>query len=140
PDKRPFKQYSQAVLDTCRALEAGCAEAGLEVVSPTQNHLCLLKLPDSVDSLEFQKTLERAGIITNRNMLPFDTKSAWRPSGLRLGTAALTSRGLSTAQASDLGRLIGNLAAGKVAEAEVATASKALAAKLGWWYSELKPA
>src|SRR5215510_13148076 len=47
PDNRPFKDYSQAVLDTCAALEQGCADTGLEVVSPTQNHLCLLKLPDS---------------------------------------------------------------------------------------------
>jgi glycine hydroxymethyltransferase len=140
PDKRPFKEYSQAVLDTCRALEAGCAKAGLEIISPTQNHLCLLKLPDSVDSLEFQRSLERAGIISNRNILPFDTKSAWRPSGIRLGTAALASRGLTAKQAEDIGGLIGDLAAGKVTEAEVAAKSKALAAKLGWWYTDLKPA
>jgi glycine hydroxymethyltransferase len=43
-------------------------------------------LPDTVDSLEFQRLLERVGIITNRNMIPFDPKSAWRPSGMRLGT------------------------------------------------------
>jgi glycine hydroxymethyltransferase len=134
PDKRPFKEYSQAVLDTCAALEAGCAEAGLEVLSPTQNHLCLIKLPDSVDSLEFQRTLERAGIITNRNMLPFDTKSAWRPSGMRFGTAALASRGLSGEQARELGRLIGDLAGGKATEEDVVKFSQDLAAKLAWYY------
>src|SRR5664279_3890522 len=54
PDGRSFKDYSQAVLDTCKALEQGASDAGLKVVSPTQNHLCLVKLPDEVDSLEFQ--------------------------------------------------------------------------------------
>ena len=136
PDKVPFNTYSQAILDTCRALEAGCAEAGLTVISPTQNHLCLLRLPDSLDSLEFQRLLERVGIITNRNVIPFDTKTAWRPSGMRLGTAALTSRGLTVEQARDLGHLIGDLATGKTSEDAATKQVKDLAAKLAWYYPE----
>ncbi len=135
PDGLTFKTYSQNVLDTCKALETGAHEAGLEIVSPTQNHLCLVKLPDTTDSLEFQKQLERVGIISNRNMLPFDTKSAWRPSGMRFGTAALTSRGLTTNQASELGQLIGQLALGKVTEEAAKEQSAALASKLNWWYT-----
>jgi glycine hydroxymethyltransferase len=134
PDKRPFKDYSQTVLNTCHALEQGCFQAGLEVVSPTQNHLCLIKLPDDVDSLEFQKRLESVGIITNRNMLPFDTKSAWRPSGVRLGTAPLTSRGLTPDQAGALGQLIGLLAHGKATDDEARTLVKELVSKLNWYY------
>jgi glycine hydroxymethyltransferase len=129
PDKRSFKDYSQAVLDTCKALEQGAAGAGL-----TQNHLCLVKLPDTVDSLEFQKQLERAGIITNRNMIPFDPKSAWRPSGMRFGTAALASRGLTVAQAKELGALIGNLALGKITEEKAGQQATALAKSLNWYY------
>jgi glycine hydroxymethyltransferase len=134
PDKADFKTYSQTILDTCRALEQGCADAGLTVISPTQNHLCLLKLPDELDSLEFQRRLERAGIITNRNIIPFDQKSAWRPSGLRLGTAALASRGLTSAQANLLGQLIGNLALGKAADSDAQKIVETLVNKLAWYY------
>jgi glycine hydroxymethyltransferase len=105
------------------------------VVSPTQNHLCLLKLPENVDSLEFQKQLESAGIISNRNMLPFDTKSAWRPSGMRFGTAALASRGLTTDQAKEIGQVIGDLANGKTTEAKAREFSLGLAESLKWWYA-----
>ncbi|MDB5178305.1 MAG: Serine hydroxymethyltransferase [Patescibacteria group bacterium] len=136
PDGRTFREYSQAVLDTCQALEQGAAEAGLTVVSPTQNHLCLLKLPEQTDSLEFQRLLERAGIITNRNMIPFDTKSAWRPSGIRLGTAALASRGLTVPQAKELGRLIGDLAHSRTTEDAAKERSTALAKQLNWYYTE----
>jgi glycine hydroxymethyltransferase len=135
PDGVSFKEYSQTTLDTCKALENGAKAGGLEVVSPTQNHLCLIKLPDTVDSLEFQKTLERAGIISNRNMLPFDTKSAWRPSGMRFGTAALASRGLTVAQAGELGGVIADLALGKTTEEAAKTYSAKLASSLNWWYT-----
>ena len=87
-----------------------------------------------MDSLEFQRSLERAGIITNRNMLPFDTKSAWRPSGMRFGTPALASRGLTVEQAGELGTLIGDLALGKSTEAAAKEFSFDLAKQLNWWY------
>jgi glycine hydroxymethyltransferase len=135
PDKRAFKEYSQAVLDTSKALEDGCKEAGLEVVSPTQNHLSLIKLPEESDSLAFQKQLEIIGIITNRNMIPFDPKSAWRPSGMRFGTPALASRGLTAQQAKDLGRLIGELALGKTTEDAATKQVKDLAHSLAWYYT-----
>lgn len=137
PDGRSFKDYSQAVLDTCRALEGGAAEAGLTVISPTQNHLCLLKLPDSLDSLAFQKRLETLGIITNRNMLPFDTKTAWKPSGIRLGTAALTSRGLTVEQATRLGRLIGELATAKTTDDQAKSQVTELVTTLEWYYPSI---
>jgi glycine hydroxymethyltransferase len=134
PDNRSFRDYSQGVLDTCKALENGCAEAGLEIVSPTQNHLCLIKLPDQTDSLEFQRLLERVGIITNRNMIPFDAKSAWRPSGMRLGTAALTSRGLTVSQASSMGKLIGKLAKAETSEAAATDEVHDILSSLNWYY------
>jgi glycine hydroxymethyltransferase len=134
PDQRTFEEYSKSVIATAKALENGCAEAGLEIVSPTQNHLSLVKLPNSIDSLEFQRLLERVGIITNRNMIPFDTKSAWRPSGMRLGTAALASRGLTLDQAGTLGNLIGDLAASRLTEGEANTRVKELVSTLNWYY------
>jgi glycine hydroxymethyltransferase len=136
PDGRSFKDYSQAVLDTSKALEEGTQAAGLTVVSPTQNHLSLIKLPDEVDSLEFQRTLERAGIISNRNMLPFDTKSAWRPSGMRFGTPALASRGMTVQQAHELGEVIGKLALNNTTEEAATAFTHQLTKQLAWWYAE----
>jgi glycine hydroxymethyltransferase len=134
PDRMPFATYIDNVLATCRALEAGLAASGLEIVSPTQTHLTLVRLPESSDSLEVQRRLERAGIVTNRNQIPFDPKTAWRPSGLRLGTAALASRGLSEQQAKQLGNLIGELAQNEAIEGRVKVFVKNLAGQLSWWY------
>ncbi|MBI2797768.1 serine hydroxymethyltransferase [Candidatus Saccharibacteria bacterium] len=136
PDKVEFKTYSQNILDNCKALESGLRASGLQIISPSQNHLCLTKLPEDVDSLEAQKKLEELGIITNRNMLPFDTKSAWRPSGLRLGTAALTSRGLTKEQAKQIGELIGNVVAKKVSDKQVKADVAKLTKSLDWWYKQ----
>jgi glycine hydroxymethyltransferase len=105
PDGKSFSDYSQAVIDNCKALELSLSKK-LEIISPTQNHLCLVKLPEESDSLVIQQKLEEVGIITNRNGIPHDTKLAWRPSGMRFGTAALTSRGLTTMQASEIGNTI----------------------------------
>ena len=136
PDKVDFATYSQRVLDVCKALEEGAAGAGLQVISPTQTHLCLIKLPDATDSLEFQRELEAIGVITNRNVIPFDTKTPFRPSGMRLGSAALASRGLDVAGAKELGMIIGELATKKVADAEAAKRVQTLVAKLAWYYPE----
>lgn len=134
PDKISFKDYSQNVLDTSKALETGLKDSGLTVISPTQNHLCLVRLPEDIDSLETQKKLESLGIITNRNMIPNDPKSAWRPSGVRLGTAALASRGINTEQAHELGEMIGDITLGKTTDAEVQDFVSELSTELNWWY------
>jgi len=134
PDGVDFKAYIQNVVATCHALEMGIAAAGLGVVTPTQTHLTLIELPKESDSLEIQRRLERVGIITNRNQIPFDTKTAWRPSGLRLGTAALASRGLNPQQAKQLGNLIGELIQNEAIEGRTKVFVKNLAAQLGWWY------
>lgn len=136
PDDRSFKDYQQAVLGTCQALEQGLAHGGLEIVSPTQTHLTLVKLPDESDSLEIQCQLEALGIITNRNQIPFDPKTPWRPSGLRLGTAALASRGLTGGQARDLGQLIAGVISGQTTGPVAKASVKDLTAQLSWWYKD----
>jgi glycine/serine hydroxymethyltransferase/gluconate kinase len=134
PDKTPFEKYSQNVLETCKALENSLAKNGLEIISPTQNHLCLVKLPKNSDSLEIQQKLEKIGIICNRNVLPFDQKSAWRPSGLRLGTAALTSRGLTVEMAKKMGKIISDLIFERENEENLAKEVSNLIKKLSWFY------
>ena len=134
PDKIDFKAYSQNVLNTCKALENSLHENGLEVVSPTQNHLCLVKFPEEIDSLEVQKKLEEIGIITNRNSIPFDKKTPWKPSGMRFGTAALTSRGLTTEMAKDLGKIIAEVVFGKVSDNQAKAEVAEIVSLLSWWY------
>jgi glycine hydroxymethyltransferase len=134
PDGRSFKNYITAVISTCRALEDGLRAAGLDIVTPTQTHLTLVKLPSEIDSLELQQRLEQTGIITNRNQIPHDPKPAWRPSGLRLGTAALASRGLTDQQAKQLGSLIGECILHETAAGRAKVYIRNLANQLGWWY------
>ncbi len=134
PDGRAFNDYSRNVLSACKALEDGCREGGLAVVSPTQNHLCLVKLPLDSDSLQIQQRLEAIGIISNRNVIPFDTKTAWRPSGLRLGTAALVSRGLDDAGARQIGQLIAGVSLGRVNAAQASNQVSEIVAGLKWYY------
>lgn len=134
PDNISFKQYSQNVLDTCKALENSLAANGLEVISPTQNHLCLVKFPDDIDSLEAQKMLENIGVITNRNGIPFDKKTPWRPSGMRFGTTALTSRGLTTQMATTLGKIICDCVFIKSTTQELEARVKNLVGELKWYY------
>jgi glycine hydroxymethyltransferase len=136
PDKLPFNKYIDAVLNNANALEDGLIDEGIEIVSNTQNHIVLIKLPEKVNSLDLQKELERLGIITNRNSVPNEEKSAWEPSGLRLGTAALTSRGLSVENANTLGSLIGRVIKGG-GDAKLREFSRNLASELAWWYEEI---
>ncbi len=131
PDDVSFVDYSKAVIANTKALENGLADAGIEIISPTQTHLCLIKLPDTIDSLEMQKILESQGVITNRNTIPFDPKSAWRPSGLRLGMAALSSRGISTEQSFELGTRIGAVI---IKGDNMSLYAHELAANLKWYY------
>jgi len=134
PDNLSFVEYSTKVIKTCKALENGLFEGGLEIISPTQNHLCLVKLPQEIDSWNFQNSLEEIGIITNRNSIPFDTKKAMRPSGMRFGTAALTSRGLNVEQAFDLGKNIALFANKKISEEEIKLFVQNLLQNLSWYY------
>jgi len=134
PDNIPFKQYSQTVLDTTKILENTLNSSGLDIISPTQNHLTLIKLPEDSDSLKIQNDLEAIGIICNRNTFPSDTKSAWKPGGLRLGTAALTSRGLDENAASKIGEIISDSVFGRKKNETLKSSVNELVNKLNWYY------
>ncbi len=134
PDKLAFKDYISAVLANTRALEDGLVGGGVELSSSSQNHLTLVKLPENVDSLELQQRLESCGVITNRNAIPNDVKSPWKPGGLRLGMPALTSRGLSIAQANSLGQVLAEAILGKIDSKALQDYTNKLVASLNWWY------
>ncbi len=93
--KKSFLRYQQQIVRNSRALADELRKRGFRLVSGgTDNHLLVIDLrPQEVSGLEAEKLLGRAGIIANRNVVPQDKKS-WSPSGIRIGTPAVTSRGM----------------------------------------------
>lgn len=134
PDNVAFTPYIQAVKANTKALENGLVESGLQMVAPTENHLCLVELPEDTDSLDLQSELEEVGIVTNRNAIPDDTKTPWRPGGLRLGMAALTSRGINTEQSRELGVAIASVIQKDVEVSSIKAFVSELVESLNWYY------
>jgi glycine hydroxymethyltransferase len=134
PDNIDFKTYSQKVISSCKVLENILHDGGLEVISPTENHLCLTKFPDEMDSLAVQNKLEKVGIITNRNTFQNDKKSAYKPGGMRFGTAALTSRGITEEMTKELGKIITDCVFDRTPEESQQDQVKTLVSSLNWYY------
>jgi glycine hydroxymethyltransferase len=103
-----FAEYARAVVANARALADALLERGLDLVSGgTDNHLLLVDLTaKGVGGRPAAEALERAGIVCNYNAIPFDTRKPMDPSGIRLGTPAVTTRGLDDAHMRDLARWI----------------------------------
>ena len=93
-----FKEYQQGVIDNAQALCKGLMDRGIKIVSDgTDNHLMLVDLtPFELTGKATEKLLDAAHITCNKNTIPNDPKSPFVTSGLRLGTPAVTSRGLNT--------------------------------------------
>lgn len=91
-----FKAYAQQVIDNAQTLAASMVEKGYSIVSGgTDNHLMLIDLTNkNIPGKEAENALHEAGITVNKNMVPFDTRSPFVTSGFRMGTAALTTRGM----------------------------------------------
>ena len=93
-----FEEYSGQVVRNAQALGAGLAERGFQLVSGgTDNHLLLVDLRGSHEDLtgkDAERALEAAGITVNKNTVPGETRSPFVTSGLRIGTPALTTRGM----------------------------------------------
>ena len=103
-----FKSYIRAVADNAKVLAASLTEEGLAIVSGgTDNHLMLVDLrPKNVTGKVAEAALERANITCNKNGVPNDPEKPTITSGIRLGTAAATSRGFGVAEFRDVGKLI----------------------------------
>lgn len=95
--KPSFQKYSAQVIANARALAAAMQEKGYRIVSGgTDNHLMLVDLFGSkgITGKEAEHALEMVGISINKNMVPFDPRKPMDPSGIRLGTPAITTRGM----------------------------------------------
>lgn len=103
-----FKDYARKVVDNAAALAQELQAGGLRLVSGgTDNHLILVDCNSAgISGLKAQNALQGAGIITNRNTIPYDERSAYVTSGLRMGTPALTSRGMGPGQMQRVGQWI----------------------------------
>lgn len=93
-----FKSYQNQVVDNARALAEALLEEGFSLVSGgTDNHLILVDLTKKgLDGATAQECLERAGITVNKNSVPFDPLPPAKASGIRIGTPAITTRGMGT--------------------------------------------
>ena len=91
-----FRAYARAVVENARALASGLAERGFGVITGgTDNHLLLIDVTSKgVTGKQLAQSLDRAGIVLNYNAVPFDPRKPFDPSGVRIGTAAVTSRGM----------------------------------------------
>jgi glycine hydroxymethyltransferase len=105
-----FKEYQRQVLRNAKALAAELQEQGLRIVSGgTDNHLVLVDVflnGKGVTGKVAEKALEAAHITVNKNTIPFDTNKPFVTSGIRLGTPALTTRGMGEAEMRHVARLI----------------------------------
>jgi glycine hydroxymethyltransferase len=106
-----FKLYAQAVIDNARALADSLQRAGFKIVSNgTDSHLMLVDLtPKGVSGADAEVALERAGITTNKNGIPFDPLPPVQTSGLRVGSPAGTTRGFGPAEFDQIGAWIGEV-------------------------------
>ncbi|QFT77797.1 Serine hydroxymethyltransferase 1 [Erythrobacter sp. THAF29] len=109
-----FKSYAHRIVENARALAASLEESGLRIVSGgTDNHSMLVDLTaKNVTGKDAEKGLDRAWLTCNKNGIPFDTRSPFVTSGIRLGTPAGTTRGFGPAEFRTVGKLIAEVVVG----------------------------
>jgi glycine hydroxymethyltransferase len=103
-----FKEYAKQIVKNARALAETLTSEGLRLVSGgTDNHLMLVDVtPKGLSGKEAEGALEKAAIYCNKNTIPFDTRSPWDPSGIRIGTPVLTTRGMKETHMQEVGKFI----------------------------------
>jgi glycine hydroxymethyltransferase len=103
-----FEDYARSIVENCKALAAGLLEGGLNLVSGgTDNHLVLVDLIDAgVTGKELEDFLEAVGVTCNKNMVPNDPEPPTVTSGVRLGTAAMTTRGMGESEMREISDII----------------------------------
>ena len=103
-----FKDYAQSIVDNCRALADGLIHGGIDLVSGgTDNHLILVDLRNTdTNGAELEDKLESIGVTCNKNMVPNDPEPPTVTSGIRLGTAAMTTRGMGEDEMREISDII----------------------------------
>ncbi|MBX3245320.1 MAG: serine hydroxymethyltransferase, partial [Acidobacteria bacterium] len=111
--KPDFKTYQEQVLKNAQALAKALTDTGLRIVSGgTDNHLLLVDVYQDgkgITGKEAEKALDEVHITVNKNTIPFDTQKPFVASGIRLGTPALTTRGMKEEEMAKIGQMIAAL-------------------------------
>jgi glycine hydroxymethyltransferase len=104
--KPEFRTYAQRIIDNARTLAEVLAAGGLRLVSGgTDNHLMLVDVtPLGIGGKQAEGVLDACGITVNKNMIPYDQRKPMDPSGIRIGTPALTTRGMGVDEMKTIGR------------------------------------
>jgi glycine hydroxymethyltransferase len=127
-----FRTYATQVVANAQALARALATEGFRLVSGgTDNHLMLVDLRPfdaELTGKAAQEVLDRAGITTNKNTIPYDPRSPFVTSGLRLGTPAMTSAGMGVEEMAIVAGLLARALRGRDDEAEVAAVRDEVAA------------
>lgn len=113
--ERDYREYQQQIVDNAQALAEGLQENGFRLVSGgTDVHLVLADMSSKdMTGKEAESLLEDAGIVVNKNMIPYDERSAKVTSGVRIGTPALTTRGMEESELRYVADLIGRAVNGE---------------------------
>lgn len=108
-----FRQYARRIVDNARVLAAALQDQGFRVLTGgTDNHLVVIDATSrGVTGRQLAKALDASGIVCNFNRIPFDSQPALHPSGVRLGTPAVTSRGFGEAEMRQVATWISRVAA-----------------------------
>ena len=103
-----FKEYQKQIVKNAGVLAKSLAEEGFRIVSGgTDNHLLLLDLRSkNITGKDAEKVLDEAGITVNKNTIPYDPEKPFIASGIRLGTPALTTRGMKEPEMKEIARMI----------------------------------
>ncbi len=114
--KPEFKDYARQIVENCQAMAEGLLEGGLNLVSGgTDNHLILVDLIETgTTGKELEETLESVGVTCNKNMVPNDPEKPTVTSGVRLGTAAMTTRGMGPDEMREIADIIARAARGEL--------------------------
>ena len=124
-----FRQYAMKVVENAKALAEALASGGVRLVSGgTDNHLMLVDVtPLGIGGKLAEQVLDRCGITCNKNMIPFDERKPMDPSGIRLGTPALTTRGLGTPEMKQVAAWILKVLKNPESEQVIATTRREVA-------------
>jgi len=103
-----FKRYAEQIIKNAQTLAESLLEKGFDLITGgTENHLLLIDLTNKgITGKAAAKALDAAGLVVNYNAVPFDKRKPWDPSGIRLGTAAVTSRGFTEKEMRQVGEWI----------------------------------
>jgi len=121
-----FKEYAKNIIENSKALADSLLENGINLVSGgTDNHLILIDSSNTgLSGKESEALLDSAGIYVNKNMVPYDKRKPADPSGLRVGVAAITTRGFVKEEMKTIGKIISEILFSKGGQNEIENAKK----------------